>query len=215
MERVKPTEWRLSQERYLTDPGAASKSPSSPYNYKWDVPITWITSTDSSAKSQKWLGMDEPFVLVNAQSGTEWLKFNVGQYGYYRINYPQAEGNNFADLLLNNHEILSTKDRAHLINDAFSLAESGHVPYSIPLAMTKYLKKENSLIPWESAYDKIVTMGQLLLDTPTYPLFRKVRLIHYVLHITIMYSLLCYAVRVELGEWPLRSVTVGGQWFSQ
>ena len=99
----------------------------------------------------------------------------MGQYGFYRVNYPEAEWNNFADLLMNNHEILSTKDRAHLLNDAFSLAESGHVPYSIPLAMTKYLKKENSLIPWESAYDKIVSMGQLLIDTPTYPLFRKVK----------------------------------------
>lgn len=173
VERVKTTEWRLSQERYLTDPTAKSKSSPSPYDYRWDVPITWITSTDTSAKSQKWLGSDEPFVLVNAQSGTEWLKFNVGQYGFYRVNYPEAEWNNFADLLMNNHEILSTKDRAHLLNDAFSLAESGHVPYSIPLAMTKYLKKENSLIPWESAYDKIVSMGQLLIDTPTYPLFRK------------------------------------------
>ena len=99
----------------------------------------------------------------------------MGQYGFYRVNYPEAEWNNFADLLMNNHEILSTKDRAHLLNEAFSLAESGHVPYSIPLAMTKYLKKENSLIPWESAYDKIVSMGQLLIDTPTYPLFRKVK----------------------------------------
>ena len=80
----------------------------------------------------------------------------MGQYGFYRVNYPEAEWNNFAELLMNNHEVLSTKDRAHLLNDAFSLAESGHVPYSIPLAMTKYLKKEQSLIPWESAYDKTV-----------------------------------------------------------
>ena len=70
-------------------------------------------------------------------------------------------------------QVLSTKDRAHLINDAFSLAESGHVPYSVPLSMTKYLKKEQSLIPWESAYDKLNTMGKLLQDSPSYSLFRK------------------------------------------
>ena len=84
VERVKPTEWRLSQERYLSDPSAASKSQPSPYNYKWDVPITYITDADTTAKSQTWLRSEDPFVLVNAQSGTQWLKFNVGQYGYYR-----------------------------------------------------------------------------------------------------------------------------------
>ena len=175
--------------------------------FRWDVPLTWITSTDSSAKSQKWLGQDEPFVLVNAQSGTEWLKFNVGQYGFYRVNYPEAEWNNFAELLMNNHEVLSTKDRAHLLNDAFSLAESGHVPYSIPLAMTKYLKKEQSLIPWESAYDKIVTMGQLLIDTPTYPLFRKV--INWLIKVVLQNSIfVMFSVRIKLGERSLRSSTV-------
>ena len=60
-----------------------------------------------------------------------------------------------------------------MINDAFSLAESGQVPYSVPLSMTKYLKKEKSLIPWESAYDKINTMGRLLQNSPSYSLFRK------------------------------------------
>merc|ERR1712107_291996 len=91
VERVKPTEWRLTQERYLLDPSAASKSLSSLYDYKWDVPVTYITSADTTAKSQTWLHSNDPFVLVNAQSGTDWLKFNVGQYGFYRVNYPENE----------------------------------------------------------------------------------------------------------------------------
>ena len=52
--------------------------------------------------------------------------------------------------------------------------DSGHIEYSVPLAMTQYLKKDNHLIPWDTAYDKISTMGRLLVDTPTYPHFRKV-----------------------------------------
>ena len=161
------------QSRYLLDPSAASKSPPSPYDYKWEIPVTYITSGDPTSKSQKWLDSNEPFVLVNAQSGTDWIKFNVGQYGFYRVNYPESEWAKFAQLLMKSHTVLSTKDRAHLINDAFSLAESGHVPYSVPLSMTRYLKKEQSLIPWESAYDKINTMGKLLQDSPTYSIFRK------------------------------------------
>ena len=174
VERVKATEWRLTQSRYLLDPAASNSGPKSPYGYKWDIPITWISSADPSSESQVWLGSQDPFVLVDVPSGTDWVKFNVGQYGFYRVNYPLNEWMKFAHLLQSSHETLSTKDRAHLINDAFSLAESGHIPYSIPLSMTKYLKQEKSLIPWQSAYDKIVTMGRLLQNTPTYPLFRKV-----------------------------------------
>jgi hypothetical protein len=32
-------------------------------------------------------------------------------------------------------------DRASLLNDAFSLAEAGHISYAIPLSMTEYLTK--------------------------------------------------------------------------
>jgi len=173
VEKVKDTEWRLTQSRYLLDPSAADKSPSSPYDYKWEIPVTYVTSGAPNSKKQKWLTSKDPFVLVNAQSGTDWIKFNVGQYGFYRVNYPEKEWENFAQLLMDNHEVFTTKDRAHLINDAFSLAESGQVPYSVPLSMTKYLKKEKSLIPWESAYDKINTMGRLLQNSPSYSLFRK------------------------------------------
>lgn len=170
---MKSTQWRLKQSRYLTDPSASSKSDTSPYNYKWEIPVTYITSADPSSKKQTWFDSNDLFILVDAQSGTDWIKFNVGQYGFYRVNYPENEWLNFAQLLMENSDILSTKDRAHLINDAFSLAESGHLEYSIPLSMTKYLKKESSLIPWESAYEKINTMGRLLSDSPTYSLFRK------------------------------------------
>jgi len=162
VDKVKDTEWRLTQSRYLLNPSIADKSPPSPYDYKWEIPVTYVTSGAPTSKLQKWLTSNDTFILVNAQSGTDWIKFNVGQYGFYRVNYPESEWENFAQLLMNTHQVFTTKDRAHLINDAFSLAESGHVPYSVPLSMTKYLKKEKSLIPWESAYDKINTMGRLL-----------------------------------------------------
>ena len=47
----------------------------------------------------------DPFLLVNAQSGTDWIKFNVGQYGFYRVNYPESEWAQFAQLLMKSHEV--------------------------------------------------------------------------------------------------------------
>ena len=75
-------------------------------------------------------------------------------------------------------------DRASLINDAFSLAESGHISYAVPLDMTKYLAREQHLVPWDTVFSKLVTMSTLLRrSSATYPLLRDylVRLVgpHY------------------------------------
>ena len=74
--------------------------------------------------------------------------------------------------------VFSTKDRAHLLNDAFKLAESRHLSYSIPLSMTEYLTNEKSLIPWKTLYSEFVSMENSLEKTETYPLYRKVFIIY-------------------------------------
>ncbi len=66
-------------------------------------------------------------------------------------------------------------DRANLINDAFSLSESGHLPYSVPLAMIQYLRGEDGLVPWQAAASKLAAMESLLRTTDAYPMYRKVR----------------------------------------
>ena len=71
--------------------------------------------------------------------------------------------------------LAGTMDRAHLINDAFSLAESGHVDYSVPLTMTRYLSLESDLVPWRAAYRALTRVESRIRDTEVYPLFRKVR----------------------------------------
>ena len=76
--------------------------------------------------------------------------------------------------------VLSQADRASLLNDAFSLAESGHLKsstssgYDIPISMTNYLKKEEGLIPWETVYKSLDKVRGLLDGTKVYPLLRKV-----------------------------------------
>ena len=73
-----------------------------------------------------------------------------------------------------------TTDRGSLINDAFSLAESGHLDYSIPLSMTRYLKKEKDLVPWRSAVDKIQYIEKMLVNSNFYSTLRKVIVRSYV-----------------------------------
>lgn len=64
-------------------------------------------------------------------------------------------------------------DRAHLLNDAFALAESGHVDYSVPLSMTRYLRLEADYVPWRTAYKALTRVESRIRDTEAYPSFRK------------------------------------------
>ena len=102
----------------------------------------------------------------------EWVKFNVGQFGYYRVNYPQEDWTALAKLLVREPSALAPMDRASLLNDAFSLAESGHIGYNVPLSMTEYLEQETHLVAWDTVFDQLVGMGNLLEFTSTFLLFR-------------------------------------------
>ena len=127
VKKMSDNRYKITQERFLKDKNARDTSVS-PFSYKWDVPITWITS-DNNSTELKWLNMDESAAEVMVEPGTQWVKFNVGQFGFYRVNYPEAEWANLARILMENPNSLGPMDRASLLNDAFSLAEAGLIRY--------------------------------------------------------------------------------------
>jgi glutamyl aminopeptidase len=136
------------------------------------VPVTWTSSLAPNTTQLKWLGQQEAMTEINLPETAQWIKLNVGQFGYYRVNYPAEGWSALADLLARDPSALGPMDRASLLNDAFSLAESGHIGYSVPLSMTRYLEQEQHLVPWDTVYDQLVGLGQLLQLTPAFPLFR-------------------------------------------
>ena len=97
----------------------------------------------------------------------QWIKVNVEQYGYYRVNYPIQMWRNFIDALLDNPETFEPEDRANLLNDAFALAEAGLLSYEIPLRMSTYLRKETHLVPWEAVYYKFERIAHWLEGNET------------------------------------------------
>ena len=169
--KVTDNQYQLTQSRYLKSQQSFNAS-ESPYEYKWDVPVTWISSSNNNPTLQ-WLRRNNSELTLDFPNNTEWVKFNVGQYGFYRVNYPVDDWNKLANLLTNNPNVFSATDRASLLNDAFSLAESGHLSYDIPLKMTSYLSKETNLVPWETVYSKLLDLSKLLEFTPTFPLLNK------------------------------------------
>lgn len=59
-------------------------------------------------------------------------------------------------------------NRAQLIDDAFTLARAGHLNYSVPLHISKYLKKENNTIPWYTAMNRFNYLIERMPSTGRY-----------------------------------------------
>ncbi|KAF2350322.1 Peptidase M1 membrane alanine aminopeptidase N-terminal, partial [Trinorchestia longiramus] len=169
--KISPTLLEVTQGRFLQDPSAVSGS-DSPYKYTWDVPVTHVTS-DHVERQLTWLYREMSSLQLAVNANITWVKLNVNQYGYYRVNYEEQMWNELIDLLMMDHQKLSPSDRASLLDDAFSLAGANLVPYSLPLRLCGYLLKEQHYIPWKTVSYHVAELSQLLLTTKAYPLFRK------------------------------------------
>jgi hypothetical protein len=94
--------------------------------------------------------------------------------GYYRVNYDTDMWSTMNEALESDITQMSVTDRAHLLDDVFSLASARKLEYSVALEMTKYLKKETSHIPWEVLGNKVRTIRNVLhTDPTTFNMFRK------------------------------------------
>lgn len=67
---------------------------------------------------------------------------------------------------------MSVVDRAHLLNDAFSLADAAQLPFSIALDLTKYLANEISFTPWDVVTSRLKKVKTLLYFTEDYSNFK-------------------------------------------
>jgi glutamyl aminopeptidase len=164
--------YRVSQQRFLSDPEAYKMTDQiSPFDYKWEVPITYTSSMNDST-DQIWLHPEQEYVDIPIPNDCKWLKLNISQTGYYRVNYPEEHWIAFGDLLFDwaneaktnptKECPLPTADKVNLINDAFSIAAAHRLSYSIALNLTKYLVGERELAPWETALGELQGMYQTL-----------------------------------------------------
>ncbi|GFG31124.1 hypothetical protein Cfor_00773 [Coptotermes formosanus] len=161
----------VEQTRFLSDPDA-SATDSSPYGYRWDIPITYITS-ESKAVKRTWLHSGDLSVSLDVPQNVTWIKINCHQKGYYRVNYDKENWEKLTELLKNDFTALDIPDRAHLLDDIFSLAEAGLVSYTLAMDMTRYLASETEYIPWSVASTKFKKFHTLLISSPSYAKLRK------------------------------------------
>jgi glutamyl aminopeptidase len=166
--------FRLTQKRFLIDPESESKETvSSEYNYKWSIPITYVTSANTTDVKRQWFKHTMNELTISIPEGkVDWIKVNKDQIGYYRVKYEQSMWQSLNEALEKDVNVLSVLDRAHLLNDVFSLAEALQVPYDTALTMTRYLKAEKHFVPWDVASTKLKSIRNLLYYTEDISAFK-------------------------------------------
>lgn len=162
----------LTQKRFLADPDAKLDPSESDYGYKWIIPITYITNK-SSKPNLVWFDNNATNLVIELKEPVEWIKFNKDQIGYYRVNYDTTEWENLIYLLKYYHKRLSVSDRAHLLEEVFSLASAGELDYGIAMNMTTYLPRENHVIPWTVASKNLLAIDQFLSSTNLSTVFKS------------------------------------------
>ncbi|XP_064412789.1 endoplasmic reticulum aminopeptidase 2 [Latimeria chalumnae] len=136
---------KLRQERFLKgflpgDPPWESLQ----RGFLWHVPLTYITSHSRSIGRHL---MNSKSDTIELDEEASWVKFNVDMNGYYIVHYEGDGWDNMVKLLDQDHTLISHKDRANVIHNAFQLVSAGKLSLDRALDLTRYLRLETHNTP--------------------------------------------------------------------
>lgn len=94
------------------------------------------------------------------------LIVNSESKGFYRVQYSKLTLDSIAHLLLEDHNAIPIKSRARVLDDTFTLAQAGRLPYQAALNLTLYLTKETEYLPWHMALGGLEAIEYYYADEP-------------------------------------------------
>lgn len=168
---------KVTQIRYLLDTSASRDAECS----CWWVPLSFTTQSEVEfdvTAPKNWLQcneMNEPVTqtLKDMPEPNEWIIFNVQMSGLYKVKYDERNWNMLIDTLTSdNYRKVHVINRAHLIDDALTLAWTGDQDYDIAMRLIEYLVREHEYIPWKAALDNLRDVNRILRQTPEYEYFK-------------------------------------------
>ncbi|XP_053557551.1 aminopeptidase Q [Bombina bombina] len=141
-------------------------------NHTWIVPVTWMKN--GLQQPTFWLDNRAKNVPeMKISSDKDWIILNVNITGYYRVDYDEKNWNRLAQLLEKDPKVLPVVNRVQLLEDAFVLANFGHIEYETALNLTKYLDNEDEIIVWYTVVKYILSLDKPLVTYSSFPLIKK------------------------------------------
>lgn len=165
--------------------------------YRWWIPLSYSSKAQPDIVQCGWIPEYSDQVNISLEATeNQWVIFNIdqvglyitikvgtlisilitwfvyGSLGYYRVNYDQNNWHLIIQQLWEDPREISVINRAQLIDDAFNLARTGLLDYTITLNLTHYLKLEVEYIPWRSAAAGLKFLDSMLCRTEIYGIFQ-------------------------------------------
>ncbi|XP_017845078.2 LOW QUALITY PROTEIN: glutamyl aminopeptidase [Drosophila busckii] len=170
VERSSNEAFTFTQQRFLSNKASYEETVEpTEFGYKWTVPITYyLDSSKADEISSIIFSYDSDSVSVRVAENVKWIKLNVHQMGFYRVNYEASIWEQITKQLIADHKRFDIADRAQLLNDAFALADASQISYNVSLEMTAYLSSEEDFVPWYVAASKLVALKKTLMYSESY-----------------------------------------------
>lgn len=152
----------LSQSRFLN-----SGSPSAEEDETlWSVPLRLGTD------KQPLVALADDAQLLSKKHATlsiakdiSFFKLNMGQAGFYRVNYPSHWLDRLGQAVKANK--LMAADRIGLVSDAFAMTVAGKMPLTAVLNLLKYFDGETDYLVWGEISSQLSQMLSIWWEQPT------------------------------------------------
>ena len=149
----------LRQERFtLNDPNAAPR--------RWQVPIA-LGPLRALRPSETVLLGNEPREIAGGPCG-EPIKLNLGDVGYYRVQYDTATRAGLAK----SFAMMSLADRANLLADSWALVDAGRAEPASYLELIDEIGGEDSRTVWNQVIGTLTRLDHLQRGRPARAAFQ-------------------------------------------
>lgn len=157
----------LRQDRFVVAPKVAAPLP--PRN--WQIPIAF---GPPQAKSPD-VVLLQGFAEIAAGSCGEAIKVNLGDIGYYRVEYGSAS----RAALVKSLALLSPEDRVNFLADNWAMVQAGRAEPPSWLALIETLRPDDHRAVWDQVIGTMGTLNRLSRDRaerPALQAFARARL---------------------------------------
>ena len=106
----------------------------------WWIPLPFTTNIEDqlnwSIQLDTCVGAHS--ATINIDPGTEWVKLNAGQYGFYRVNYTEPMWASLAAAAAASEgTVLSSEDLAGLLDDSYQLSRASQLSITVYLDLIR------------------------------------------------------------------------------
>ena len=109
-----------------------------------------------------------------AQNAGGWFKLNVGQSGFYRVNYTSKQWNKLAAVMAPGGP-LSTVDRLGVVSDVFAIGKAGYANITVALDLVGNFAAfgEDNYVVWQELSEQLSALCGLYSNEDLYPEFQS------------------------------------------